>query len=262
MNISLQNKTALIGGSTQGIGLAIAEELALLGANCILLARDENKLKQIAGHTLSRSQGQQHYYAVADFADTHAVKAVAEQLAAQHQIHILVNNTGGPRPGPIVQAAEHELLAAFQQHIINNQHLVQAVLSGMKTAGYGRIINIVSTSVRIPIPNLGVSNTIRAAVAGWAKTLANEVGPYQVTVNNILPGLTSTQRLQSLIENTAASRSLSVAEVEKEMQNSIPLRRFGLAAEIAQVAAFLASPAAAYISGTSIPVDGGRTGSI
>lgn len=261
MDISLHHKTALIGGSTQGIGLAIAEELATLGATCILLARDQKRLQEAVA-SLPRPFDQDHQYAVADFFDTAAVNHTVQQLAQKGPVHILVNNTGGPKPGPVTEATAAEFLTAFQQHIINNQHLVQALLPGMKAAGYGRIINIVSTSVRIPIPNLGVSNTIRAAVAGWAKTLAGEVGPFNITVNNILPGLTDTQRLQNLISNIATARGISIEKVSDSMRESVPLRRFATAAEVAQVAAFLATPAAAYVTGTSIPVDGGRTGSI
>lgn len=261
MDISLQHKTALIGGSTQGIGLATAQELATLGATCILLARDEKRLQEVVA-LLPKPFGQEHQYAVADFFDMAAVNHVAQQLTQKEPVHILINNTGGPKPGPITEATAAELLTAFQQHIINNQHLVQALLPGMKAAGYGRIINIVSTSVRIPIPNLGVSNTIRAAVAGWAKTLAGEVGPFNITVNNILPGLTDTQRLQNLISSIATARGIDIEKVSDSMRESVPLRRFATAAEIAQVAAFLATPAAAYVTGTSIPVDGGRTGSI
>ncbi len=261
MNISLQHKTALIGGSTQGIGLAIAQELATLGATCILLARDEKRLQETVA-ALPRPFDQTHQYAVADFFDIAAVDHAVQQLVKKGPIHILINNTGGPKPGPVTEATATEFLTAFQQHIINNQHLVQALLPGMKAAGYGRIINIVSTSVRIPIPNLGVSNTIRAAVAGWAKTLAGEVGPFGITVNNILPGLTDTQRLQHLISSIATARGVSIEKVADSMRESVPLRRFATAAEVAAVAAFLATPAAAYVTGTSIPVDGGRTGSI
>jgi len=261
MDISLHQKTALVCGSTQGIGLAIAQELATLGATCILMARDEKRLQEAVA-SLAKPHDQIHRYAVADFFDTGSVDNAVQQLIQKGSVHILVNNTGGPKPGPITEASAADFLTAFQQHIINNQHLVQAVLPGMKAAGYGRIINIVSTSVRIPIPNLGVSNTIRAAVAGWAKTLAGEVGSFNITVNNILPGLTNTQRLQHLISSIASAQGIDIQKVSDGMRESVPLRRFATAAEVAQVAAFLATPAAAYVTGTSIPVDGGRTGSI
>lgn len=259
MNLSLKNRTALICGSTQGIGLAIARELALLGANCILLARNENSLK-VAIASLDNSQGQLHKYAVADFQFPEQVKSIAATLAAEGTVHILVNNTGGPAPGLIQNATADQFLNAFQQHIINNQQLVQAFLSGMKAAGYGRIINVISTSVKVPIPNLGVSNTIRAATAGWAKTLSMEVAADGITVNNILPGFIKTGRLESLINTNAAAKHMSPEELAAHMEKQIPAQRFGETKEIAALAAFLASPAAGYISGTSIPVDGGRTG--
>ncbi len=261
MNLSLDGKTALVCGSTQGIGLAIAEELALLGANCILLARNENALKD-ALLKLDNSNRQLHSYYVADFNNAEQVKAVAQQIAEANTVNILINNTGGPPAGPIVQAVPEEFLIAFNQHLICNHILTKALIPGLRESGYGRIINIISTSVRIPLKNLGVSNTIRGAVASWAKTMANELGPFNITVNNILPGFTRTQRLSTIVSNTATKKNANEEEVEKEMQEEVPLKRFGDVTEVASVAAFLASPAASYVSGVSIPVDGGRTGSI
>jgi 3-oxoacyl-[acyl-carrier protein] reductase len=259
MNLSLKEKNAVICGSTQGIGLAIAKELSLLGANCILLARNEATLKQ-AVTSLDNTEGQQHEYAVADFSNNQQVKAAIEKIVAQKAVHILINNTGGPAPGLITEAATENFTNAFQQHIINNQLLAQAVLPGMKTSGYGRIINIISTSVKVPIANLGVSNTIRAATAAWAKTLSLEVARYGITVNNVLPGYTRTQRLDSMITTNAGKQNISKEELEIKMQQQIPAQRFGEVEEIAAVAAFLASPAASYVNGASIPVDGGNTG--
>lgn len=261
MNVSLNGKNAVICGSSQGIGLAIAEELALLGATCILLARNETTL-QAAVKKLDTSSAQHHSFAVADFANTGEVKKAIDDIVAKQPIHILINNTGGPAAGPIVEATADQFVNAFQQHLINNHILTQAVLPGMKQAGYGRIINVISTSVKIPLPNLGVSNTIRGAVASWAKTMANELGQFNITVNNILPGLTHTQRLEKLTENTVAKSGQPKDVVEKGMKEGIPMKRFGTPEEIGAVAAFLASPAASYINGVSIPVDGGRTGSI
>ncbi|MCF1713962.1 SDR family oxidoreductase [Flavihumibacter sp. RY-1] len=261
MQLSLENKTALVCGSTQGIGLAAARELALLGANCILLARNEGSL-QTAVNSLDTSKGQQHSFAVADFSSPDAVKKSIEEILLKHTISILVNNTGGPKPGPIIDADTDQFLNAFQQHVIVNQLLTQAVVPRMKRLGYGRIINIVSTSVKIPLNNLGVSNTIRGAVASWSKTMANELGPFGITVNNVLPGFTSTARLKSLAQSLAADKGITVEEQERSMAAEVPLKRFGKAEETAALVAFLASPAAAYITGTSIPVDGGRTGSL
>ncbi len=258
MNIALKGKTALICGSTQGIGLAIAKELAELGARCILLARNESSLQK----AIAALPGTGHEYATADFAEPEQVRLVVAGLVEKETIHILINNTGGPAAAPIVESDPVHFEAAFRQHVICNHILATAVLPGMKAAAYGRIINIISTSVRIPIALLGVSNTIRAATASWAKTLSNEVGAFGITVNSILPGFTDTQRLRSLIATNAARNGISESAVESGMISSIPAKRFGTAAEIAAVAAFLASPAASYVNGVSIPVDGGKTGTI
>jgi 3-oxoacyl-[acyl-carrier protein] reductase len=261
MDLSLTGKEALICGSTQGIGLAIAKELAILGANCTLVARNESSLIEAVGQ-LKKNTGQEHRYRVADFQYPEQVKEMIAAHTLEHPVHILINNTGGPAPGPITEATEDQFMRAFQQHIICNQFLTQAVLPSMKAAAYGRIINIISTSVRIPLNNLGVSNTIRGATASWAKTLSNEVARYGITVNNILPGFTKTNRLKSLIAQIATNTESSVDAVTKQMEADVPAKRFGEVQEIAAVAVFLASPAAAYVNGVSIPVDGGRTGSI
>jgi 3-oxoacyl-[acyl-carrier protein] reductase len=261
MNTSLQGKTAVIGGSTQGIGLATAQELASLGATCILLARNEQSLQEAVA-SLPTPHQQKHSYQVADFAHPENVRQAINTIIAAGPVHILVNNTGGPPPGPVAEAEEGSFLAAFNQHLINNHLLVQAVLPSMKAANYGRIINIISTSVRIPVKNLGVSNTIRGAVASWAKTMSNELAQFGITVNNILPGYTKTQRLESLVQSIATKRKLDPADIEAEMMMEIPAKRFGESAEVGAVAAFLATPAAAYVNGVSIPVDGGKTGVI
>jgi 3-oxoacyl-[acyl-carrier protein] reductase len=261
MNLSLNHKNALICGASQGIGLAIAQELALLGANCTLMARNEESLKK-ALETLSLVNGQQHQYLVADFTNNETVAKVASDFVTSNPIHILINNTGGPPAGPITQSSTQAFLDAYQLHLINNHQLAQIVLPCMQASGYGRIINIISTSVKIPLQNLGVSNTTRAAVAGWAKTWANEVAKFGITVNNVLPGATSTARLTSIINNKAAKTQQAEDAVAQEMMHEIPMGRFGEPQEIASVAAFLASPAAAYVTGQSICVDGGRTGSL
>jgi 3-oxoacyl-[acyl-carrier protein] reductase len=235
--------------------------LASLGATCILLARNEQSLKEAVA-SLPTPQKQKHTYKIADFAQPENVRTAIQAIVAAGPVHILINNTGGPAPGPVADAEETAFLAAFNQHLINNHLLVQAVLPSMKQAQYGRIINIISTSVRIPIKNLGVSNTIRAAVASWAKTMSNEVAAFGITVNNVLPGYTKTQRLESLIQNNATKRKQDTAEIEAELMMEIPAKRFGEAAEVGAVAAFLATPAAAYVNGVSIPVDGGKTGTI
>ncbi|ANE50071.1 SDR family oxidoreductase [Flavisolibacter tropicus] len=261
MNLSLEGKHAVICGSTQGIGLAIAEELASMGAHCTLVARNKETLETNV-KLLDNSLQQVHSYKVADFSETEQVRAAIEAIVGEHPVHILINNTGGPAAGPIIEAEEQAFFNAFQQHLICNHILTKAVVPGMKDAGYGRIINIISTSVKIPLNNLGVSNTIRGAVASWAKTMANELGEFNITVNSVLPGYTETARLKSLVHNLANKAGTSEEQVAGEIAKGIPMKRFGTAAEIAAVAAFLASPAASYVNGVSIPVDGGRTGTI
>ena len=260
MNLNLQNHTALVCGSSQGIGRASATELALLGARIVLLARNEDTLK-VTCSELPSPNGQQHHYLAADFSNPAQVASVVDAFVkAGNPIHILVNNTGGPPGGPIVNATAEAFLNTFNQHLICNHLIAQAVLPGMKEARFGRIINIISTSVKQPLKGLGVSNTIRAAVANWSKTLSIEVAPFGITVNNVLPGATATQRLSSIIENKSQKQNHSIDEVEQEMLAEIPAGRFGRPEEIAAAVAFLASPAAAYINGINVPVDGGRTG--
>ena len=261
MNLSLSGKRAVVGGSTQGIGFAIARELALQGASCLLLARNEQSLKEAIGK-LDTSAGQSHDYRVADYNQPEQLKEIITEYVKEMDVHILINNSGGPASGPITEAETTAFLNAFNQHLICNHILTQAVVPSMKRSGYGRIINVISTSVKIPLKNLGVSNAIRGAVASWAKTMANELGTYQITVNNVLPGATRTGRLSSLIDVLAQKQNSTVEQVEAHMTEEIPMRRFADAEEIANVAVFLASPAASYVNGVSIPVDGGRTGSI
>src|SRR6185436_189340 len=232
MNLSLEGKFAVVCGSTQGIGLAIAEELALLGANCTLVARNEEVLKE-AVHNLDIALRQQHNYLVADFSKPEEVGKVITGHVAKNPVHILVNNSGGPAAGPIIEATEEAFLNTFNQHLICNHILTKAVVPSMKKEGYGRIINIISTSVKIPLKNLGVSNTIRGAVASWAKSMANELGQFNITVNNILPGFTSTQRLTSLIATNAKKANTGIDKIEQSMINEIPMKRFGKPAEIA-----------------------------
>lgn len=258
MDIALTGKAAVVCGSTQGIGLAAAKAIAQLGADCILMARNEASLKAaVAG--LANTGNQAHSYIVADFSQLKQVLAAIELVCSKKTVEILVNNTGGPKAGPILSADPESFTSAFSEHLICNQLLARTVVPGMKKAGYGRIINIISTSVKTPLPDLGVSNTIRLAVAAWAKTLSNEVGQYGITVNNVLPGLTETGRLDALIGLTAGKKQVPVSDVRDAMIASIPMKRFGKPEEIANLIAFLASPAASYINGTSIPVDGGRT---
>lgn len=260
INLSLQGKTAMVGGSSQGIGRAAAIELALLGANIILLARNSDKLREVI-QELDVSQGQEHHFIKVDYSNPPMMLAEVENFLFHYNkpIEILVNNTGGPAPGPAMDAHPESFHKAFNQHLICNHVLMQALVPEMKKAGYGRIINVISTSVKAPLANLGVSNTIRAAVANWAKTLSVELAPFGITVNNVLPGATHTGRLQSIIQNKAEKVKTEAAVVEKEMLKEIPAGRFGFPEEVAYAIAFLAGPSASYINGINLPVDGGRT---
>ena len=258
IDLSLLNKNAIVCGSTQGIGKSIAIELAELGANVTLVARNEEALKIVLAE-LDKSKNQKHQYLVADFSDSLHVKFKANEYALQNSIDILVNNTGGPPAGAIVDAEINSFMAAYQSHLLCNHALVQAFLPSMKKNNWGRIINIISTSVKQPLKGLGVSNATRAAVAGWAITLSFEVAKYGITVNNVLPGATKTVRLENIINSKAAKTNNQIEEIEAEMLAEIPAGRFGNPEEIAALTAFLASPAAAYINGQSIAVDGGRT---
>ena len=260
--ISLQGRRALVCGSTQGIGRASAHAIAEAGAEVVLLARDQSQLAA-ARDALPRAGGVNHSYLVADFSDPENVRAaIATALAEGPAFHILVNNTGGPPPGPAFEASLDAFRAAFAMHLLCNHVLVQALVPGMRAARYGRIINIISTSVREPIRGLGVSNTIRAATAGWAKTLSKELGHHGITVNNVLPGSTRTGRLAAIIAGRARSVQTTITDVEQGMTGEIPLGRFAEPEEIAAVVAFLASPAAGYVNGVSLPVDGGRLATI
>ena len=262
MNLSLKGKKAIVCGSTQGIGKAIAFELAELGAEIILVARSEEKLLEVKKELDSKT-GIKHHYTVADFSFPPELRIRIEDFINElGPVHILVNNTGGPAAGNIENAKTEEFISAFNHHLICNHILAQACLEGMKSEKYGRIINIISTSVKQPIPGLGVSNTIRAAVGNWSKTLAGEVGKYNITVNNVLPGATGTQRLSAIAENRAQKSGKTAEHIMQEFADEIPMKRIAQPEEIAAAVAFLASPAASYINGINLPVDGGRTGNL
>lgn len=233
-----------------------------MGASIVLVARNEQKLQDTLVE-LPTAHGQTHEYLAADFTDPQGLKNVIEQFVQRGKlVDILVNNSGGPKGGPILDAAISEFIDTFNQHLVCNHILVQALVPGMKKRGGGRIINIISTSVKQPLPNLGVSNTIRGAVGNWSKTLANELGQFNITVNNVLPGATNTIRLQSIAEVKSEKTGESVTAIFDEMASESPMNRIAEPTEVASAVAFLASPAASYINGINIPVDGGRTKSL
>ena len=258
MNIDLSGKNALVGGASQGIGRAIALELAGLGASVTALARSKEELQKLV-ESLPRGQGQKHSIFVADFQKNDELKEELDRRLKQGEVfHILVNNSGGPTPGPAIDSETSAFYDAFTQHLISAQILTQALVPGMKKSGYGRIINIISTSVKSPITGLGVSNTVRGAVAQWAKTMAGELGEFGITVNNVLPGATSTGRLSQIFESKSKKTNRSFDEVVELEKKQIPLRRFATPEEIAYAVAFLVSESASYITGINLPVDGGR----
>lgn len=261
MDVQLTGKRALVLGASQGIGRAISMELAGLGATILALARDKERLQRLVTD-LPSAPAAAHAYACVDMSDTAALGHVMDALVGQASFDIVVLNSGGPAPGPAHESAPERFESAFRQHLLAFQTVVQAVLPSMKAGRHGRIINIISTSVKQPLPNLGVSNTIRGAVAQWSKTLANELGPYGITVNNVLPGATTTERLTAIIRNKAAKSGISEEAAADEMMAEIPLQRFATPEEIAYAVAFLAGPSGSYINGVNLPVDGGRTGSL
>lgn len=258
MNLNLKNKNALVCGSTQGIGKATAIMLAKEGANVTLIARNEEKLKVVLSE-LERDK-QCHSYLVADFSKPEELKKVLEN--SNLHFHILINNTGGPRSGAILDATLDQFQQAFSQHVLCNHNLAQAVVPFMKTQCFGRIINVISTSVKEPIPGLGVSNTIRNAVGNWAKTLSEELGSHGITVNNVLPGFTDTERLSEIIKIKAKNENTSIEQMTAIMKNYTPAKRFAKSEETASAIVFLASEKASYINGINLPVDGGRTKSL
>lgn len=260
MDLSLVGRRAVVCGSSQGIGRAIALELASLGCSITVMARNPERLESVV-RELDVESNQEHTMIVADFSEAAQVKTGVEQFVGSgKKADVLINNTGGPPGGPATDAATTEFVAAFESHLLCNHLLMQALVPGMKEKGYGRIINIISTSVKQPIRGLGVSNTIRGAVANWSKTLAAELGPFGITVNNVLPGMTRTVRLDSIIRSRSEKSGKSIEEVTRSMESQIPAGRIADASEIASAAAFLASPAASYVNGVNLPVDGGRTG--
>jgi 3-oxoacyl-[acyl-carrier protein] reductase len=262
MNLDLTDKHALVCGGSAGIGLAAAIELAKLGASVTLLARSRDALERAVALMPRTHAAQTHATIDADMNEHTELRAKVEAVANARAVHIVVNNTGGPPGGPAHTAALDDFRIAFNQHVMAAQIVLQAVLPGMRASGYGRIVNVISTSVKEPIRNLGVSNTIRGAMASWAKTLATELGPFGITVNNVLPGYTKTQRLDQILADRSKATGKQESEIAQTMLATVPLGRFAEPEEIANVIAFLATPAAGYINGINVPVDGGRMQSL
>jgi 3-oxoacyl-[acyl-carrier protein] reductase len=260
MNLNIKNKNALVCGSTQGIGKATAIALANEGVNVTLVARNREKLKAVLEELPTDGN---HSYIVADFSNPRELQEqVIKHIEKNNGFHILINNTGGPRSGAILNASLEEFENAFTMHLKCNHVLAQATIPFMKEQGFGRIVNVISTSVKEPIPGLGVSNTIRGAVGNWSKTLAEEVAEFGITVNNVLPGFTETERLAEIIKIKALGADTSVEDMTEIMKNYAPVKRFAQPEETANVIAFLASEAASYVNGINVPVDGGRTKSL
>ncbi len=260
MELNLKNKAALVCGSTQGIGRATAMALANEGVKVTLLARDQTKLEHVLSELPKTAN---HDYIVADFSKVDALKVkVSDYLNKNSGFHILINNTGGPRSGSILEATLEQFESAFTMHLKCSHVLTQLLVPFMKSENYGRIINVISTSVKEPIEGLGVSNTIRNAVGNWSKTLSFELGAFGITVNNVLPGFTQTERLNEIIDVKAKKTNTSFEEMKNLMKNYTPAKRFAKPQETANAIVFLASEAASYINGVNIPVDGGRTKSL
>ena len=261
MNLSLKHKHAFVCGSTDGIGKASALLMAEYGCEITLIARNQEKLDSTLSE-LAQNDDQNHSTVCADFDDPGMLKEkVNSQISTLGKpVDILVNNSGGPHGGALIEAEEDEFRIAFERLLICNHIMAKAVVPGMKEQGSGRIINIISTSVRQVIPGLGVSNTIRGSVAQWGKTLAIELGEYGICVNNILPGYTATARLQDLADRKAGTMGMTPDQIRDDWAKNTSLKRLGTPDEIASSVAFLASDAAGYVSGHNLSVDGGRFG--
>ena len=262
MNLRLDNKNALVCGASQGIGKAIAVQFAEMGANVTVLARNKKKLEEVVS-SLINNGFQKHNYLTVDLSDPGSiVDMIMKYILDNSNFHILVNNSGGPKAGPLIDDEMQDYINPFMSHVIASHTLVQAVLPGMIEEGYGRIINIISVGLKQPVHNLGVSNTIRGAMGGWSKTLSQEVAQFGITVNNILPGFTKTERLEELFKNRASLSGKSFEDIEKSTVSEIPAGRLGMPEEIASAVGFLSSEAASYINGVSLAIDGGYLGCI
>ena len=255
-DLSLTGRHALVCGASAGIGRATALTLAAMGAEITALARRADRLDALV--TEITAAGGRARALVADMDDRGALSDHIDALLGAHgPVHVLINNTGGPPGGPLLEATEAAFLNALGRHLFVGHLLVRKCLPGMRASGFGRVVNILSTSVREPIPNLGVSNITRSAVAAWAKTLSRELPP-GVTINNVLPGFTDTERLDALRAGNAARTATSEDQVQSGWMDQVPEGRLGTPAELAAAVALLVSPAGGFLRGVSLPVDGGR----
>ncbi|MCB1044580.1 MAG: SDR family oxidoreductase [Acidobacteria bacterium] len=257
MKLQLHGKTALVCAGSKGIGAAAARQLASLGCRVMVIARSQTNLDEVCASL----DGSGHITLQADMNDhKNVIEKISDRLDETGPIEIVINNMAGPKGGPLLGADAEEIAHGMHGHVLLAHKLAQLLVPGMQARSYGRIVNIISTSVKVPIVGLGVSNTVRGAMANWAKTMSIELAPHGITVNNVLPGFTETERLESIITARAAKSGQSEEGVRRDLMNSVPAGRFGTADEVGSAIAFLASPAAGYINGINLPVDGGRTG--
>src|SRR4030095_10200731 len=257
MDLGLKDKVALVAAGSRGLGRAVAEELAAEGASLLLCARDPQTLTETAA-AIAESSGAQGLAVPADVTVTADIKRVVDTgIERFGRIDILVTNAGGPPAGTFDQLTHEQWEAALRLTFFSAIELTRQVLPGMKERRWGRILNITSMAVKQPVDNLILSNSLRAAVTGFARTLANEVAAFGVTVNNIMPGYTRTERVEELAGMMAKKQGITPAEFIARWEQEIPMRRIGEPREFAALAAFLVSERASYITGTSIPVDGG-----
>ncbi len=260
MDLNLEGKVALVGGASQGIGQATAHLLAERGAKVILMSRRPDVLESVRNSIPNPSR---HRCFAIDMERIEELGLSLGRLVLETgPVAVWINNTGGPKGGPLADATPAEMERAFRGHLLASQVILKTLVPGMKSLKYGRIVNVLSTSVKVPIPNLGVSNIIRAAMASWAKTLSQELGPFGITINNVLPGYTETPRLAAIAADAALRMGASEEKIRNSWIESTPLKRLAEPKETAEAIAFLASPLASYISGVSLPVDGGRTGAL
>ena len=257
------DKNILVGGSTNGIGWSSAKQFAERGGNVTLVSRNIDLLKQRVS-TLFNNGAQKHLIIPLDFSKPFELEKSLKEFISINSIEydIVINNTGGPPGGALENAQADDLVSALNLHLISFHTILSITLPGMKNKDSGRIINIISTSVKQPLNGLGVSNTVRGAVANWAKTLANELGTHNITVNNVLPGATNTGRLKEIIKSKAQKLNIGEKDIEEQMASQVPLKRIAEPDEVANAVLFLASSKASYINGINLPVDGGRTKSL